>query len=345
MATTSTCGPSVSVTAYSGCGPASEQGPTRGYFIFSASCGCGTGSSVGVSYALCGTASTTAGVDYTGPLTSRSVTVPVGSQAWVYFTPVDDALAERTETVQVTINSSSSYVISNGFAQNSILDNDNNSALTGDGIPVFYRSGSTFVGRVATFTDTDSSSSASDYVVSINWGDGNTSTGTVAKNAAGAFVVRGTHLFNDNGTGASFNGVATVTKAGGAVLQLAVPAAAEKPDFTAVVTPIPGKDPDGKIHISLSDPTKAQTVAITVKVKDGLSGANANGAAVLISPRNDDDFARLKGLVGFETTDNAGNAHFTISLNPPLTLANADIVIDVEVWGVRKDTLTIHIDP
>jgi hypothetical protein len=47
---------------------------------------------------------------------------------------------------------------------------------------------------VATFTDTDTAAPANDFVASINWGDGITTTGTVA-GANGAFSVSGTHTY------------------------------------------------------------------------------------------------------------------------------------------------------
>src|SRR5712691_9199752 len=52
---------------------------------------------------------------------------------------------------------------------------------------------------IATFTDPDQNDKASDYAVTIDWGDGSTGPGTVAKTGAGAFSVGGNHAYGDEG--------------------------------------------------------------------------------------------------------------------------------------------------
>jgi hypothetical protein len=50
-----------------------------------------------------------------------------------------------------------------------------------------------FSGTVATFTDVDTASPASDFSANINWGDGSvTNVGTVT-GGAGTFTVSGAH--------------------------------------------------------------------------------------------------------------------------------------------------------
>lgn len=105
------------------CGPASEEGPKNSYFVFTgASCQPGT-SGVTVRYTMFGTA--IAGEDYTGALTSGSVSVPSNGETWVPFDPVDDATPELTESVDVTILEDPAYAIGDGDASNFIEDNDN----------------------------------------------------------------------------------------------------------------------------------------------------------------------------------------------------------------------------
>jgi hypothetical protein len=60
---------------------------------------------------------------------------------------------------------------------------------------------------VATFTDTDTAAPASDFVATIDWGDGTTSAGTIA-GSNGAFSVSGTHTYATGG-----NDTVTVTVA------------------------------------------------------------------------------------------------------------------------------------
>jgi hypothetical protein len=53
---------------------------------------------------------------------------------------------------------------------------------------------------VATFTDADPNTRARDYSVTISWGDGQTSAGTVTRAGDGSFVVRGRHVYFRKGT-------------------------------------------------------------------------------------------------------------------------------------------------
>src|SRR6266576_2511539 len=54
-------------------------------------------------------------------------------------------------------------------------------------------------GTVATFTDPDSSATASEYSATIEWGDGTSSSGTVS-GSGGSFSVSGGHTYADEGT-------------------------------------------------------------------------------------------------------------------------------------------------
>ena len=70
------------------------------------------------------------------------------------------------------------------------------------GVPVTATEGALFSGEVATFTDLTVGATASDYSVTINWGDGSpldTSTGTVS-GSAGSFTVNGSHTYTEEAT-------------------------------------------------------------------------------------------------------------------------------------------------
>jgi hypothetical protein len=71
--------------------------------------------------------------------------------------------------------------------------------------------GQAFNGQVATFTDTGSIDPAGSFSASIDWGDGQTSQGTVASSGPGAFTVSGSHTYADEG---SFTVKVTVTEQG-----------------------------------------------------------------------------------------------------------------------------------
>jgi hypothetical protein len=73
-------------------------------------------------------------------------------------------------------------------------------ALTANGTNLSATEGAAFTGPVATFNDRDPNAALGDYTATINWGDGQTSTGTIALGATGGFVVSGSHTYADEGT-------------------------------------------------------------------------------------------------------------------------------------------------
>ena len=71
-----------------------------------------------------------------------------------------------------------------------------------------------FTTDVATFTDTSSVAVASDFLASINWGDGTTTAGTITEDASDTFYVSGTHTYT---TAGSFTPVVTIKDQYGAL--------------------------------------------------------------------------------------------------------------------------------
>jgi hypothetical protein len=85
--------------------------------------------------------------------------------------------------------------------------------------------GQEFSGTVATFLDTDPGGLARDYLATIKWGDGTTSTGTILLDPSGnGFDVVASHVYNqsgqftttitiqsDNGAGARLRSTITVS--------------------------------------------------------------------------------------------------------------------------------------
>ena len=60
--------------------------------------------------------------------------------------------------------------------------------------------GASFSGVVGSFTDLDPTLVASNFTVTINWGDGTTTNGSVATNGSGGFNVSGTHTYAEEGS-------------------------------------------------------------------------------------------------------------------------------------------------
>jgi glycosyltransferase involved in cell wall biosynthesis len=71
--------------------------------------------------------------------------------------------------------------------------------LTPSGTTISVPQGQTFNGTVATFTDTNINNVASDFVATIDWGDGTTTSGVVT-DEAGQIGVSGTHTYVTSGT-------------------------------------------------------------------------------------------------------------------------------------------------
>jgi PKD repeat protein len=67
------------------------------------------------------------------------------------------------------------------------------------GVSVSATEGHSFSGTVAHLTDSDTAAKPSDYSASINWGDGTTTSGTVAGNPSN-FIVTGSHTYAEEGT-------------------------------------------------------------------------------------------------------------------------------------------------
>jgi hypothetical protein len=84
-------------------------------------------------------------------------------------------------------------------------------ALTAAGVQFSAKKGVKFSHTVATFTDANVNAPTSDFTASISWGDGKTSTGSVAKSGTG-FKVSGSHTYTKSGT---FKVTVKVTDKGG----------------------------------------------------------------------------------------------------------------------------------
>jgi hypothetical protein len=72
-------------------------------------------------------------------------------------------------------------------------------AITASGTTVSLTEGAKFSGKVATFSDPDTSATASEYTATIEWGDSTSSTGTVS-GSGGSFEVSGEHTYADEGS-------------------------------------------------------------------------------------------------------------------------------------------------
>ncbi len=72
--------------------------------------------------------------------------------------------------------------------------------LVDPGIKVQAVAGSSFQGKIASFTTTDPRATSANFTALVNWGDGQSSTAAVAPNPAGGFFVLGDHTYAQPGT-------------------------------------------------------------------------------------------------------------------------------------------------
>jgi hypothetical protein len=100
----------------------------------------------------------------------------------------------RNVTVTITHGTSPEAMASTTatIANAAITVNAANLAAVNEGVQ--------FSGTVATFTDANPAGALGMYEAIVNWGDGSTSTGVIAVNPAGGFVVTGTHTYNGSST-------------------------------------------------------------------------------------------------------------------------------------------------
>jgi hypothetical protein len=84
--------------------------------------------------------------------------------------------------------------------------------LSASAVSVTATEGTAFSGVVASFTDGNPNSTASDFTATITWGDGHTSVGTVTATGSGRFQVNGSNTYAEDG---SYAVGVTITDAGG----------------------------------------------------------------------------------------------------------------------------------
>lgn len=72
--------------------------------------------------------------------------------------------------------------------------------ISAQGVPVSAVEGNPFTAAVATVTDPDPNSTASEYSATIFWGDGTSSAGTLSGPTGGPFTVSGSHTYVEEGT-------------------------------------------------------------------------------------------------------------------------------------------------
>jgi VCBS repeat-containing protein len=102
---------------------------------------------------------------------------------------------EGSDPVSVTLTHTPDQAKSTVIGTVAVAEHD---SLTPGGVQFFPIRGVTYNNVVATFTDSDHVTPASDFVATIDWGDGTTTPGTVS-GSNGSFSVSGAHTYNSSG--------------------------------------------------------------------------------------------------------------------------------------------------
>ena len=72
--------------------------------------------------------------------------------------------------------------------------------ITATGTSFSPTEGTSFSGDVASFSNSDLNATAGEYTATIDWGDGESSSGTITGPTGGPFTVAGTHTYAEEGT-------------------------------------------------------------------------------------------------------------------------------------------------
>lgn len=140
-----------------------------------------------------------------------------------------------------------------------------------------------FQGSVATFTDGNPEATASQFSATINWGDGTTSTGTIAA-AGNGFGVSGSHTYTVPGT---YTVTVAVTDVGGAKASGTLTATVADAPLTpqsATVAPTEGTSFTGAIG-SFTDPGAGASPSYTAVITwgDGHTSTASTAAGTIVA--------------------------------------------------------------
>lgn len=148
--------------------------------------------------------------------------------------------------------------------------------ITLTGTPVSATEGQAFSGQVASFTDTNTSSTAAEYSATINWGDGASSAGTVSGPTGGPYTVTGTHTYAEEGSYTVQVSITDTTNSGNDLSTKATATVADAPLGASCATPAASQEGFSGTVASLTDANPGATTAdytATISWGDGTSSA------------------------------------------------------------------------
>jgi hypothetical protein len=149
-----------------------------------------------VPFTLSGTAER--GTDYDGVTASPLVIAAGQTTGTITGTLIDDGSPDAVKTLTFTLGTPTNATLGSIITNTLTIGEVAGIVATGVAVNGFERSALTGV-TVATFTDGDGTQPADDFSATIDWGDGNTSAGTVTRPQT-TYIVQGSHTYTDERT-------------------------------------------------------------------------------------------------------------------------------------------------
>jgi hypothetical protein len=134
------------------------------------------------------------GFDVQGTHTYTTATQSDQGSSWAGFDPDRGPFGDHGYVVTVTINDTLDNSTATAISLARVAPAPSPITATRQNFTAV--SGQSFTGLVATFTDSNTSAAAGDFTVTIDWGDGTTSAGTVVADPNGGFDVQGTRTYS-----------------------------------------------------------------------------------------------------------------------------------------------------
>ena len=225
-----------------------------------------------------------------------------------------------------------------------------NTPLAGDGTKIVATEGVTFNGTIAAFASSNTTATAGSFTATIDWGDGSTSTGTVASNGDGGFNVVGSHAYAEEAASEAIHvtvsdGTNTITLAANAKVNDAPLSASSVP-----VNPVQGVTVNNATVATFTDGGGADPIAdytATIDWGDGTTTTGvitANGAALDVSGSHTYVAAGVHAITTAIHDEGGGTATATAStssgylqLNLVADRAGDGLITDpnlVNPWGI-----------
>ncbi|HVX64855.1 MAG TPA: TIGR03118 family protein [Pirellulales bacterium] len=293
---------------------------------------------------------TTEGATFSGAVATFSNTNPM-AQAGGFSAVIDwgdgtvDAGTVSGGGTSLTVSGTHQYADEGSFTAHVVLGDDApgtaiatanvdvtvaDAPLSTTGTNLSLTEGATFAGTVASLLDANPLATPADYTVTLDWGDGATTSGSVVSNGFGGFNVQGVHAYAEGG---SYLIGVFVHDAGGA--SSSVITAATVADWPITGAPVTVTGTEGTLFSGAvatfhdADPDGGSPGQYTVNINwgDGVtSGGTVTGGAGDYTVSGTHTFADEATAVVVTISDAGGSS---ATVNSPADIADADVLAGV----------------